>query len=105
MTALSSAICSQSQKIVKFVIFGPMIFLNCARMYDLTDVPASNYDRKTDGRPFDTIHYILQCLSRVQSLLKGRNAPIWREREPTHLRLSGADGLSEKIPLMLSVNF
>ena len=30
---------------------------------------------ETDARPFDTIHDILQCLSLVQSFLKGRNAP------------------------------
>ena len=87
MTSLSRAIRFQSQEIVEFVIFGPMIFLNCARACILTDVPASNYATKTDGRPFDTIHDILRCLSRVQSLLKGRNAPIWRKREHTHMRL------------------
>ena len=27
-------------------------------------------------------------------LLKGRNAPIWRKREPTHMKMSGADRLS-----------
>ena len=51
-----------------------MIFSNGARTCDLTDVPASNYDRKMDARPFDTIHDILSCLSLVQSLFKGRNA-------------------------------
>ena len=45
---------------------------------DSTDVPASNYARKIAARPFDTIHDILRCLSLAQSLLKGRNAPIWR---------------------------
>ena len=35
MTSLSRAIRSQSQEIVEFVIFGPMIFLNCARACDL----------------------------------------------------------------------
>ena len=29
-----------------------------------------------------------------QSLLEIRNAPIWRKREPTHLRLSGTDRLN-----------
>ena len=29
----------------------------------------------------------------MQSLLKGRNAQIWRMRAPTHMRLSGTDGL------------
>ena len=38
----------------------------------------SNYDRKMDALPFDTIHDILRCLSLMQSLLKDRNGPIWR---------------------------
>ena len=75
----SWAIFSQSPKIVKFVIFGPLIFLNCARCA-LTDVSASNYNRKTDARPFDTIHDILRCLSLVQSLIKCRNASIYRNQ-------------------------
>ena len=48
-----------------------------------------------DARPFATIHDILRFLSLVQSLLKGGNAPIWRNREPTHIRLSGSDRLSD----------
>ena len=44
----------------------------------MTNVLASNYDRKTDARPFETIQDILRCLSLVQSLLKGGNAQIWR---------------------------
>ena len=41
---------------------------------------------KKNGRPtFDTIHDILWCLSLMQFLLKGRNAPIGA---------SGTDGLS-----------
>ena len=35
-------------------------------------------NRKMDAPNFDTVHDILRCLSLVQSLLKGRNAPIWR---------------------------
>ena len=31
-----------------------------------------------NARNFDTINVIIRCLSLVQSLLKGRNAPIWR---------------------------
>ena len=58
--------------------FGPLIFLNCESTCDLTDVPASIYDRKMDFRPFDTTHNILRCLSFVSSLFKDRNAPIWR---------------------------
>ena len=43
---------------------------NCFEsMCAFTDVPASIYDRKTN---------ILRSLSLVQSLLKGRNATIWR---------------------------
>ena len=52
------------------------------------------YDRKNAARPFDTIHDILRSLSLVNSLLKGRNAPIWRKRVPTHMRLSVTDGLN-----------
>ena len=36
------------------------------------------YDRKTAAWPFDTIHDILRSFSLAQSLLKGRNSPIWR---------------------------
>ena len=53
----------------------------------------SMYDRKNAARPFDTIHDILRCLSLVQSLPKGRNALIWRQRMPTHMILSGTDRL------------
>ena len=77
---LSRTICSQSGKIVKFVKFGPLIFLNYKTTCDLADVPASMYERKMDARPFDTIHDIIQCLSLVQSLLEDRNVPIWRKR-------------------------
>ena len=64
---------------------------------DLTDVPASNYDREMDARPFDTINDILRFLSLVQYLLKGRNGPIWSKREPNHMRLSGTDRLIVKM--------
>ena len=80
-------------KIVKFVKFGPLIFLSCKSTCDLTDVPASIYE-KMDARPFDPIHDVLRCLSLVQSLLKGRNAPIWRKREQTHMRLLETDRLT-----------
>ena len=53
-------------------------FFNCGSTCDLTDVPVSIYDRKTVDRPFHTIHDILQSLGLAQSLLKGRNALIWR---------------------------
>ena len=80
----------QSQKIVIFVKFEPLILFKCESTCDLTDFQASIYDRKIDARPFDTIHDILRCLSLVQFLLEDRNAPIWRKREPTHIRLSGS---------------
>ena len=78
MTYQSRAIPFQSRKIVKFVKIMALIFLNCESKFDSTDVPSWIYDRKTAARPFDTIHDILRCLSLAQSLLKGRNAPIWR---------------------------
>ena len=88
MTSQSRAIRSLSRKIVKCVKFELLIFC------DLTDVPASIYDRKMDTRFFDTIQDI-RYLSFVQSLLRGRNTSILREREPTHMRLSGTDRLSQ----------
>ena len=48
-------------------------FFNRESTYDLKDVLASIYDRKTAIRRFDTINDILRPLSLVQSLLKGRN--------------------------------
>ena len=93
LTTQSRKICSQFKKIIKFVKFGPLIFSNCERTSDLTNVPASIYDRKVDTRPFDTIKFIVRCLSLVQSLLKGRNTPIWRKRKSTHMRPSGTDRL------------
>ena len=44
----------------------------------MTDVQAPKYDRKTAARSFDTIHDILRALSLAQSLLKGRNPPVWQ---------------------------
>ena len=55
---------------VKFVQFGPLMFLNCESTCDLTDVPAPINDRKMDARHFDTIQDILRSLSLAQSLLK-----------------------------------
>ena len=78
MTSQSRAIRSQSRKIVKLVKIMAQTFLNCESTSDLTDVPASRYDRKTAARPFDSIHDILRSISLAQSFLKGRNAPIWR---------------------------
>ena len=53
----------------------------------------SMYERKKAVRRFVTIYDILRSLSHVQSLPKGRNAPIWRQRMPTHTILSGTDRL------------
>ena len=97
MTYQSRAIPFQSRKIVKFEKIMALIFLNCESKFDSTDVPSWIYDRKTAARPFDTIHDILRCLSLAQSLLKGRNAPIWRKRAPTHMTLSGTDGLTRTL--------
>ena len=60
---------------------------------DLTNIPISNYDRETTPRHIDTIHDIHGSLSLVESLLKGRNAPICRKLELMHLIQSGTDGL------------
>ena len=66
----------------------------CESPYDLRNVRASIFDIKQDARPFDIINDILRCLSLVQYLLKGRNAPIWHKREQTHMKLSGTDRLN-----------
>ena len=68
----------------------------------MIDVPAFMYDRKMDARPFDTINDILRCPSLVQSLLKGRNVPIWRKREPTHMRQAGTERLRLRGPKLCS---
>ena len=62
----------------------------------LTDARGFIYYKETAARLFDTIQDILQPLSLAQSDLKGRNAPIWRQREPTHMRLSGTNGLIQR---------
>ena len=79
---------------MKFEKIMAQTYFNCESMCDSTKVPASMYDKKTAAGPFDTIHDVLRYFSLVQSLLKGRNAPIWRQRVPTQLDLSGTDGLS-----------
>ena len=78
MTTQPPAIRSQTRKIGKFVKIMAQTFLNCDNMCDLTVLLASICYRKTAARPFDTICDILRALRLVQSLLKGRNAPIWR---------------------------
>ena len=87
------------KKIVKFVIFLPLIFLNCENSSDLADVPASIYDKKTAARRFDIIHDVLRCLSLAKSLLKSRNIPILRQREPTQMALSETEGLKSSIQI------
>ena len=83
---------------VKFVIFGALIFFNCERTCDLTDVQAWIYDRKMVARRFDTIHVILRTLRLAQSLL---NVQIWYKRESTHMTLSGTDRLIFMAELIL----
>ena len=68
-------------------------FLICENQYDSKDFPAPINDRKTAARPFDTINEILRSLGLAQSLLKSRNAQIWRKREPLYLTLLGTHGL------------
>ena len=58
-----------NQKIAKFVKFMAH-FLNCKSTYDLTDVQASIYDKKTASRRFDLVHDILSLLILAQSLRK-----------------------------------
>ena len=48
----------------------------------------------TAARRFDTIHNILRFQSLAMSL-KNRKAPIWRQREPTHMSLSRTDGVKK----------
>ena len=77
------------------MIYVTLIFFNCKSKCDLTDVPGSIYDIKTVARRFRTIQDIQRSLSLAQSLLKGRNAPIWRKRGPTHMTLSRTDELND----------
>ena len=57
--------------------------------------------KKIVARPFYTIHDVLRCLGLMQSLLKGRVAPIWRPWELTLIRLSGTDGLNKKVLVLI----
>ena len=59
----------------------------------MTDVPTLIYDRKIAAWIFYTIHDIQRSLSLAKTLIKGRNAPIWRNWETTHMTLSGNDEL------------
>ena len=77
---------------------GSLTFLCCESACHFTDVPAKIYDRTMVARHFDAIHDILRCLGLVQYLLKRQNAPIRRKREPTHMRLSGTDRLTNVSP-------
>ena len=53
----------------------------------------------------DTMLDILRSLGLARSLFKGRNAPIWRKREPTHMRLPVTDGLRLGRGVKLKFNF
>ena len=70
------------------MIFVALIFFNFKRTFDMTDFPYSIYRSKTVARHFDRIHILLYL-----SLVKDRNSQTWRERGPTHIRLSGTEGL------------
>ena len=54
---------------------------NCESTFDTMAVSAKISERKIDARRFDSIHDILRSISLTQSLLKGRNTPIWRQQE------------------------
>ena len=100
MTSQSRVIRSQNQKNHEICGIRTFDFLRSESKCDFTDVSAQIYDRKMDARPFDAIHDIVRCLSIVKSLLKGRNAPIWRKWEPTHMRLSGTERLTPSADLL-----
>ena len=59
-----------------------IFFLNCKSTCVLEDDPPDHIQVqlmiKNAAQPFHTIHDILRCLSFVQALLKGQNAPVWR---------------------------
>ena len=77
MTSQSRAILSQSTKFARFVIFIALIFWIVGVRVISQMSQFQIYD-KTATRCFDTIYDILRSLSFAQSLLKCRNAPIWR---------------------------
>ena len=74
--------------------------MNWESTCDLTDVSASICDKKR-GRPYDTVPDILLFLSLAQSLLKGQTAPIWCQRESTHITLSGTDDKQSLIQICI----
>ena len=82
MTSLSRVIRFQSQKIGKFVIFVASIFLNYDTTCDLTDFPASIYDKKRRS-DVSTLYATFYDHSVSRNLPKCRNTPISRQREPT----------------------
>ena len=84
MISQSCAIRSQSRKNVKFVKIMAQTFLNSESSCDLTDAPASMYDRKTAAGPFDTIHDILQFGAISSQRPKCANLA---HREPSNLRV------------------
>ena len=75
---------------MKFVKFGHFIFLSFESACNLTDVPASIYDRKMDARPFDTTFYDVSVLCNLFS-----------KAEMRQFDASGTDGLSKKFRFIL----
>ena len=93
MSSQSRAIRPHSKKIVKFVIFVHLIFLIVRVRVIKRIFQTSIYYGKMDAR-FESIKDILRYLSPAQSLLKGYNTSLWRQREQTHMRLTGTDELN-----------
>ena len=99
MTSLSRAIRSQSLQIVKFVVFGLQIRSNYERTCDLTDVPASIYDRKKTGpdllTPFTTFYVSVSCNHFSEAEMRQFGASGNQS-----MRLSGTDELIFKFVTM-----
>ena len=74
-----------------------MVCFNRESTCYLTDFPASICARKIAARLLDTIRDILRCVSRVQSLLKDRNAPSWRTwNRGVKIKISYVEDLAAK---------
>ena len=78
MAYQSRAIHSQNKKIREICNIRGFDFSNSEITCALTNVATSYFGRKTAARRFYLIHNILRSLTRTQSLLRGRNASIWR---------------------------
>ena len=89
MTSQFRAIPFQYRKIVIFVKFMAVTFLNSHTKFDLTDVPASIYDRKTAADPltlsttFDDFSVSRNLFSKAEMRQLGANGNqrIWYCRE------------------------